>query len=150
LEYPNIILYRFVSSQRQAYAEICEGMDAADLRSNELTYRRAKDKHDRSLELWKFYVNALYVALTRAVEQLFLIESDAEHPLLQLLNIHDTGEQLQVQTQASSREDWEREAHRLELGDGSLWGPFSHIYQQLLSHPDMASTTPENAGQGTR
>jgi len=115
LEYPNIILYRFVSGQRQAYAEICEGVDAADLHAHELVYRRAKDKHDRSLELWKFYVNALYVAITRAVEQLFLIESDTEHPLLQLLDIHDTGAQVHVQAQQSSREDWEREAHRLEL-----------------------------------
>jgi len=115
LEYPNIILYRFISGQRQAYAEICDGVDAADLQAQELTYRRAKDKHDRSLELWKFYVNALYVAITRAVEQLFVIESDTHHPLLQLLDIHDTGAQVQVQAAASSREDWEREAHRLEL-----------------------------------
>jgi len=115
LEYPNIILYRFISGQRQAYAEICDGVDAADLQAETLTYRRAKDKHDRSLELWKFYVNALYVAITRAVEQLFVIESDAQHPLLRLLGIHDTGGQVHVQTRTSTREDWEREAHRLEL-----------------------------------
>jgi len=115
LEYPHIILYRFISGQRQAYAEICDGVDAADLQAQELAYRRAKDKHDRSLELWKFYVNALYVAITRAVEQLFVIESDVNHPLLQLLDIRDTGAQVQVQAAASSREDWEREAHRLEL-----------------------------------
>lgn len=114
LEYPSIILYRFVSGQRQAYAEICEGVSAAALTKEELDYRRAKDKHDRSLELWKFYVNALYVAITRAVENLFLIESDLAHPLLQLLELRDNGERVEVQAAASSRQDWEREAHRLE------------------------------------
>jgi len=115
LEYPNIILYRFISGQRQAYAEICEGVTSGDLQAEELVYRRAKDKLDRSLELWKFYVNALYVAITRAVEQLFVIESDTGHPLLQLLDIHDSGATVQVQAANSSRADWEREAHRLEL-----------------------------------
>jgi len=115
LEYPNIILYRFISGQRQAYAELCEGVDATALERDELTYRRAKDKHDRSLELWKFYVNALYVALTRAVEQLFVIESDTGHSLLNLLGIQGSGEALKIDARASSREDWEREAHRLEL-----------------------------------
>lgn len=115
LEYPHIILYRFVSGQRQAYAEICEGVTAQDLRKDELAYSRARDKGDRSLELWKFYVNALYVALTRAVQTLYLVEGDLQHPLLQLLEIKDGGDKVDVQTQASSREDWEREAHRLEL-----------------------------------
>lgn len=115
LEYANIILYRFVSSQRQAYSEICDGVSAADLQHDSLDYRRAKDKNDRSLELWKFYVNALYVAITRAVERLYLVESDLQHPLLQLLQVRDSGEQLGLQTATSSREDWEREVHRLEM-----------------------------------
>jgi len=115
LEYPNIILFRFISGQRQAYAELCEGVDQAALDTDELTYRRSKDKHDRALELWKFYVNALYVAITRAVEQLLLVESDSGHPLLNLLGIKDSGEALKVKAAASTREDWEREAHRLEL-----------------------------------
>ena len=48
-------------------------MTAQDLRKDELAYSRARDKGDRSLELWKFYVNALYVALTRAVQTLYLV-----------------------------------------------------------------------------
>jgi hypothetical protein len=114
LEYPNVILYRFVSGQRQAYAEICEGVDAADLEREQLDYRRAKDKRDRSLELWKFYVNALYVAITRAVERLYLVESDLAHPLLQLLDLRDSGAAIDMPAATSSREEWEREAHRLE------------------------------------
>ncbi|QJD67600.1 AAA family ATPase [Xanthomonas campestris pv. badrii] len=114
LEYPNVILYRLVSGQRQAYAAICEGVDAADLEREELNYRRAKDKADRSLELWKFYVNALYVAITRAVERLYLVESDLDHPLLQLLGLRDSGADIDMPAATSSREEWEREAHRLE------------------------------------
>jgi len=114
LEYPNIILYGLVSSQRQAYAEICAGVDAADLAVETLDYRRAKDKQDKSLEIWKFYVNALYVALTRAVERIWMIESDTAHPLLALLGIRDSEAAIDVKAQASSREEWEREAHRLD------------------------------------
>lgn len=114
LEYPSVILYRFISDQRQAYAEICAGVDAADLAKDELNYSRARDKQDKSLEVWKFYVNALYVALTRAVENLYLIESDLQHPLLKLLGVKDGEAQLKVETAKSSREEWEREAHRLE------------------------------------
>ncbi|GBQ26917.1 UvrD-helicase domain-containing protein [Gluconacetobacter sacchari] len=115
LEYPNIILYRFISGQRGAFAEICDGVDAASLERDTLDYRRAKDKHDRSLELWKFYVNALYVAITRAVERLYVIESDQAHPLLRLLDIRAHGDELDMQAAKSSREEWEREAQRLAL-----------------------------------
>ncbi|MGH8299817.1 MAG: hypothetical protein ACRES6_11110, partial [Steroidobacteraceae bacterium] len=115
LEYPTIVLYGFVSGQRKAYAEVCAGVGAADLAVESLDYRRAKDKQDKSLEIWKFYVNALYVALTRAVERVWMIESDVAHPLLALLGVHDSEATLGVPEQASSREDWEREARRLEL-----------------------------------
>ncbi len=114
LEYPNIILYGFVSGQRQAYAEICAGVNAEDLAVDSLDYRRAKDKQDKSLEVWKFYVNALYVALTRAVERVWLIEGDLNHPLFALLGVHDHGAAPEIREQASSQADWEREAHRLE------------------------------------
>ncbi len=115
LEYPTIILYGFVSGQRQAYAEVCAGVTTADLAVDALDYRRARDKQDKSLEIWKFYVNALYVALTRAVEQVWMIESDPGHPLLALLGVRDDQAALGAPVKASSREDWEREAHKLEL-----------------------------------
>ena len=68
-------------------------------------YRRARDKGDKSLELYKFYVNALYVAMTRAVESLVLVESDTAHPLLGLLGLDDAsataGESAESQDQPS-------------------------------------------------
>ena len=63
LEYPHVLLLNLVSGQRAAYAEVCEGVSADQLQTDPLDYRRARDKTDKSLELFKFYVNALYVAM---------------------------------------------------------------------------------------
>ncbi|MFM2055766.1 MAG: hypothetical protein RLY71_151 [Pseudomonadota bacterium] len=115
LEYAHVILYRIVSDQRGAYADICDGVTPADLQADELAYRRARDKEDKSLELYKFYVNAFYVALTRAVESLTLVEHDTGHPLLQLLGLKPGEAGLADKTSTSSREEWEQEARRLEL-----------------------------------
>ncbi len=117
LEYPHVILYALVSGQRAAYAEVCQGVTAADLQVEQLDYRRARDKGDKSLELYKFYVNALYVAMTRAVESLVLVESDTGHPLLGLLGlqVQDAKNQAAAPVQASSREAWAQEARKLEM-----------------------------------
>ncbi len=114
LEYQNIVLYRFVSDHRAEFSEIVEGVDKASLVSDTLDYRRARDKSDKSLEVYKFFVNALYVALTRAISNLYLIESDTQHPLFSLLELSLSG-QVKVQTQQSSLEDWQKEARKLEL-----------------------------------
>jgi hypothetical protein len=115
LEYENIILYRFISGHRAQFDAIAQGVTTNDLADDTLEYRRARDKTDRSLEVYKFYVNALYVALTRATNHVYLIESDLGHPLLQLLGLQQRVEGVDAQTQASTREDWQKEARRLEL-----------------------------------
>ena len=114
LEYESIVLYRCVSGYRRQFEEIAQGVSPEDVAAQSLDYARARDKSDKSLEVYKFFVNALYVALTRAVENLYLIESDLEHPLLKLLGLTATGE-VNVAAQRSSIEDWQREARRLEL-----------------------------------
>ena len=114
LEYENIVLYRFVSDHRAEFTDIVEGVDKQDLAIDSLDYRRAKDKHDKSLEVYKFYVNALYVALTRAVKNLYLIESDTSHPLFGLLDLTPQG-QVKVEARQSTLEDWQKEARKLEL-----------------------------------
>ncbi|MCL4470969.1 MAG: hypothetical protein M1547_07555 [Gammaproteobacteria bacterium] len=114
LEYENIVLYRFVSDHRAEFTEIVEGVDKADLATDTLDYRRAKDKSDKSLEVYKFFVNALYVALTRAVKNLFVIESDTGHPIFGLLDLA-IGGQVKVEAKQSSLEDWQKEARKLEL-----------------------------------
>jgi len=114
LEYENIVLYRFVSDHRAEFTDIVDGVEKKHLAVDTLDYRRAKDKHDKSLEVYKFYVNALYVALTRAVKNLYLIESDTSHPLFGLLDLAPAG-QLKVEARQATLEDWQKEARKLEL-----------------------------------
>lgn len=114
LEYENIVLYRFVSDHRAEFAEIVDGVDKEDLAAEELDYRRARNKGDKSLEVYKFFVNALYVALTRAIRNLYLIESDTRHPLFALLELAEAG-QVKVEAKQASLEDWQKEARKLEL-----------------------------------
>jgi hypothetical protein len=118
LEYPHVILFALVSGQRSAYAEVCDGVTAADLEVESLAYSRARDKGDKSLELYKFYVNALYVAMTRAVQSLVLVESDINHPLLSLLGLKvadATTTIANVPAQTSSKEEWAQEARKLAM-----------------------------------
>ncbi len=116
LEYPHVILYTLVSGQRTAYADVCDGVTPADLEVDALEYRRSRDKGDKSLELYKFYVNALYVAMTRAVESLVLVESDTAHPLLGLLGLKVVAQtNAPAAAQVSSRDEWAQEARKLEL-----------------------------------
>ncbi len=114
LEYPHVILLGMVSGQRAAYAEVCDGVAPADLQHTELAYSRARDKGDKSLELYKFYVNALYVAMTRAVQSLTLVEADVGHPLFGLLGLK-AGEVRNGTAQTSTKEEWAQEARKLEL-----------------------------------
>lgn len=114
LEYPHVILFGLVSGERSAYREVCEGVSPEDLSSAELEYRRARDKADKSLEIYKFHVNALYVAMTRAIETLTLVEHDIGHPLLTLLKLQQTEPSTQTVTQ-STQEEWAQEARKLEL-----------------------------------
>jgi hypothetical protein len=114
LEYPHVVLLGLVSGQRAAYVDVCNGVTAQDLQRDELDYRRAKDKGDKSLELYKFYVNALYVAMTRAVQSLTLVETDTGHPIFELLGLK-AGEARTGSIRTSSKEEWAQEARKLEL-----------------------------------
>jgi hypothetical protein len=114
LEYENIVLYRFVSDHRREFADIVDGVQKADLSGDSLDYRRTKDKSDKSLEVYKFFVNALYVALTRATRNLYLIESDDGHPIFDLLDL-SVGQEARIAARRASREEWQSEARKLEL-----------------------------------
>lgn len=114
LEYDNVILYRFVSGERANFATVTEGVAAEEL-DEELSYNRGKDKSDKSIETYKFYVNALYVAMTRAVRNLYIVESDIHHPLLKLLGLLTAQERITLTSESSNTEEWQREARKLEL-----------------------------------
>ncbi len=114
LEYENIILYNFLTAEDKRFREISAGISSEDLKG-ELNYSRAKDKTDKSLEIYKFYINALYVALTRAVKNLYWIEADNKQRLLSILGLNNALDTLDLANQNSSLEEWQLEAHKLEL-----------------------------------
>ena len=114
LEYESIILYNFVSCERQSFAVIGEGLSEGEVVAGELEYARAADKTDKSLEVYKFFVNALYVAITRAVSNVYMVESDTRHPLLRLLGFEHMQARVDIAEQKSTLEEWQYEAHRLE------------------------------------
>jgi hypothetical protein len=114
LEYENIVLCNIISSCEKEFREIVGDIQAHDL-AGELNYARAKSKEDKSLEEYKFFINSLYVALTRATDRVYLLESKTEHPLLKVLGLKSTQSAPDIKNQESSREDWQREARRLEM-----------------------------------
>ncbi len=114
LEYDNIILYNFVSDESKMFMDIIQGVEHIDFNAP-LEYARNKDKTDKSAEVYKFFINALYVAITRAVKNLYLIEQKPRHPMLALLAINETTELKDLAQENSSHEEWQLEARKLEL-----------------------------------
>jgi UvrD/REP helicase N-terminal domain len=114
LEYENIVLFNIISANEAEFRELTNGVTPDDLRQD-LVYSRAKDKSDKSLEVYKFYVNSLYVAMTRAVTNLYVVERAKKHDLLQLLGLTEFKQNVQLKTKDSSVEDWQREARKLEM-----------------------------------
>jgi hypothetical protein len=114
LEYENIIMYNFVSGNQAEFNEIIEGVSAEEL-SAELRYARAKDKTDKALEVFKFHINALYVAITRSIRNIHIVEKNTGHRLFSLLSIAQSAEMSKLSEQKSSSEEWKAEARRLEM-----------------------------------
>ena len=124
LEYENVILYNFISENAAEYNAVCEGVTRDNLLVDELTYARGKDKTDKSHEIYKFYINALYVALTRAVKNVFIVEKSGGHKLLRLLEIAEDAPKRIMKEEISSADDWKMEARRLEMqGKQNRWMP---------------------------
>lgn len=115
LEYENIILFNAISGYDKEFRELTNGVRAEDLQEENITFSRAKDKADKSLDEYKFYVNSLYVGITRAVKNLYVIETNKKHELLSLLGLTNFKQQSSVKDQRSSKEEWQREARRLEM-----------------------------------
>ena len=114
LEYDNVILYDVVSGEANRFREIVRDVDAEQVQSGELKFARARDKRDKSLEIFKFHINALYVAVTRAVANVYLVESAPRQRLFDLLGLQPFKGRLRMQDQASSLGEWRREAQKLQ------------------------------------
>ncbi|MEO7768640.1 MAG: UvrD-helicase domain-containing protein, partial [Ferruginibacter sp.] len=114
LEYENVILVNFVSNHEDEFREIINGVSTVDLQQAGLEYNRANSKYDKDAEIYKFYINSFYVAITRAIKNIFLFEKRINHPALQLLQMQESKKEIQVAEIKSSREEWLAEANRLE------------------------------------
>jgi len=114
LEYENVILVNFVSNHEAEFREIINGVSVEDLQQQELQYNRAASKHDKDAEIYKFYINSFYVAITRAIKNIYLFEKRVNHPALQLLQLLESKREIQVAEIKSSKEEWLEEARRLE------------------------------------
>ncbi|WP_255563518.1 ankyrin repeat domain-containing protein [Wolbachia endosymbiont of Bemisia tabaci] len=123
LEFENVILYKFTSCK--AYNEIwnivCSGKSEWEIdntinsirdsyNEREVNTSRNKDKKDKSLEKYKFYMNALYVGVTRAVDSVYII--DDESNLLKIIEPREEGN-VNIEQEKSSPEEWRNKA--LEL-----------------------------------
>jgi len=115
LEYENIILYNFISENAAEYNSICDGVTQNDLLVDELVYARGKDKTDKSLDVYKFYINSLYVAVTRAINNVYIVEQLKAHKLIRLTGISEVADTRSIKEEVSSADDWKREARRLEM-----------------------------------
>jgi hypothetical protein len=113
LEYENIILFNIISKYEKEFRELCNGVGKEDLDEANFVYGRAKDKADKSLEEYKFYINSLYVGITRAVKNLYVVETNKKHDLLQLLGLTNFKQQTSLKEQASSQDEWQQEAQKL-------------------------------------
>ncbi|RKZ77377.1 MAG: hypothetical protein DRQ57_00005, partial [Gammaproteobacteria bacterium] len=68
------------------------------------------------LEIFKFYVNALYVAITRAICNLYWVETNPKHRLFNLLDLQAvTGDLDNLPQNESTLDEWRKEAHKLEM-----------------------------------
>ncbi|MEJ7766839.1 MAG: UvrD-helicase domain-containing protein [Chitinophagaceae bacterium] len=114
LEYENVILVNFISQYDAEFREITNGVSANDLAVTEVQYNRAANKEDKDAEIYKFYINSLYVAITRAIKNIYIFEKRINHPMLELLQLRESNKEIQVAELKSSREEWLEEARRLE------------------------------------
>ncbi len=114
LEYENIILFNIISGYDKEFRELTVGVSKADVASEEINFGRAKDKTDKSLDEYKFYVNSLYVAMTRAIKNLYVIENNKKHALLELLDLTNFQSNVGLKEQKSSDDEWQKEAQKLE------------------------------------
>ncbi len=114
LEYENVILLNFISANPAEFKEIINGVNAKDLQDDFLQYARPADKSDKDAEIYKFFINSFYVAITRSVKNIYLFEKQVNHAALELLALKEMAKPLQVAEQKSDKHEWLEEARRLE------------------------------------
>ncbi len=113
LEYENIILFNILSNNAAEFRAIASGINKEDITEESFNYARNKDKTDRSLDEYKFYINSLYVGITRAMHNLYVLETNKKNEILHLLDLTDFKNKTSLANQLSTLEDWTKEANKL-------------------------------------
>jgi hypothetical protein len=112
LEYKNVILVNFVSEKAKEFNNIVSSISKREILGNDLSYARQKDKENREIERYKIYINSLYVAFTRGIENLYIIERKS-HKIFELLGLIEEKKE-KIKVEKSSKSAWEKEAKKLE------------------------------------
>ncbi|HIO71330.1 MAG TPA: hypothetical protein EYG60_05295, partial [Campylobacterales bacterium] len=138
LEYKNIVIFNFVTKYQKKFRDIVQGINKSDL-EKELKFSRNRNKENRELEQYKIYINSLYVAFTRGTENLYIIE-EKPHQLWELLGVVES-EQVTLEKSLSTKEDWEKEAKRLEK-----YGKIEHV-EEIRKKIEQKETKSQKAEQ---
>ncbi|MCF8345447.1 MAG: UvrD-helicase domain-containing protein [Bacteroidales bacterium] len=147
LEYENIILLNFISNNASEFRDICSSLSPEQISDGEYSYSRGKDKKDKSLDAYKFYINSLYVAVTRAIRRLYVLEKSDKHDILSLLNLVETKKKLNIKEDISSLEDWTREASKLEKQGKQEQAEDIRKTMLKVEKPDWEPITHDNLGE---
>ncbi|MFP3016019.1 MAG: ankyrin repeat domain-containing protein [Wolbachia sp.] len=102
LEFENVILYKFTSHEdyNKIWSVACPGKKEientiSEIRksydANSINTSRPKNKEDKSFEKHKFYINALYVAVTRAINNVYIIDDEKKCNLLRVIEPGERG-----------------------------------------------------------
>jgi hypothetical protein len=120
LEYENVILFNLVSGFEKEFKLITENVDKTEMiellkSGKNMEFTRQKDKEDKTLEAFKFYVNSVYVAVTRAIESVIWIEASRKHPFFDLIQAESKESETidSLSESQSTLEEWQHEASRL-------------------------------------
>ncbi|GMT46210.1 MAG: hypothetical protein IEMM0006_2042 [bacterium] len=146
LEYENIIIINFISSNSSEFSEISKGITTEHLQDENFVFSRGKDKRDKSLDAYKFYINSLYVGITRAVKNLYFFEKSEKHDILRLLNLTKVNP-VEIKQSVSSTDEWEQEVRKLEMQGKTEQA--EEIRKTILNiqKPDWEPITSGNIGQ---
>lgn len=147
LEYENIILVNFISNYSKEFYEIASGISKKDIDNEDIDFSRGKDKSDKSLDAFKFYINSLYVGITRSIKNLYILESSKKHDILSLLDLVENEQQINIKAEVSSLDDWKEEARKLELQGKKEQADDIKKNILHLKKPDWEPITQENIAE---
>jgi ankyrin repeat protein len=147
LEYENIILINFISNYSREFFEITQGVTKKDLENDDIRFSRGKDKADKSLDAFKFYINSLYVGITRSIKNLYILESTKKNDILSLLDLVENEKQINIKAEISSLEDWKEEARKLEMQGKKEQADDIKMNILQLKKPDWEPITRDNIAE---